>query len=205
MTGFAYWQSQCLRPNPGIYLPLQGGTMQGNIDMAKYRILNLSLPVDDQEPITLAYTKAYIFPYLHYQGARVFHSAAYAIPHNTLTILAFNSERYDTNSIHDNVANNSRLTCQTDGMYIISFSCEWPGDAAGIRLTQILLNGTTRIGQWAFNSFGPNYIDLSFSTIYDLSVGDFVQIRVFQDSGGVLNIPSIGNYTPEFMMQRIGT
>ncbi|GAH97344.1 unnamed protein product, partial [marine sediment metagenome] len=27
MTGFAYWQSQCLRPNPGIYLPLQGGTM----------------------------------------------------------------------------------------------------------------------------------------------------------------------------------
>jgi len=26
MTGFAWFISQCLKPNPGIYLPLQGGT-----------------------------------------------------------------------------------------------------------------------------------------------------------------------------------
>lgn len=50
MTGFAWFMSQCLRPNPGIYLPLQGGTMSGNIDMAKHRILRLPVPIDDQEP-----------------------------------------------------------------------------------------------------------------------------------------------------------
>ncbi|GAI89176.1 unnamed protein product, partial [marine sediment metagenome] len=33
MTGYAWFISQALRPNPGIYLPLQGGTMQGDIDM----------------------------------------------------------------------------------------------------------------------------------------------------------------------------
>ena len=55
MTGFAYWQSQCLRPNPGIYLPLQGGTMQGNIDMAEFRLLKLPLPADSQEPASKAY------------------------------------------------------------------------------------------------------------------------------------------------------
>lgn len=55
MTGYAYWQSQCLRPNPGIYLPLQGGTMSGDIDMAKHRILKLPIPVDSQEPVTLAH------------------------------------------------------------------------------------------------------------------------------------------------------
>ncbi|GAI72428.1 unnamed protein product, partial [marine sediment metagenome] len=55
MTGFAYWQSQCLKPNPGIYLPLQGGTMQGDIDMAKYRILKLPLPTDAQEAASKTY------------------------------------------------------------------------------------------------------------------------------------------------------
>ena len=50
MTGYAYYQSQCLRPNPGIYLPLLGGTMQGNIDMATKRVLNLPAPVADEEP-----------------------------------------------------------------------------------------------------------------------------------------------------------
>lgn len=49
MTGYAYFISQSLRPNPGIYLPLQGGTMSGDIDMAKNRILRLPAPVDAQE------------------------------------------------------------------------------------------------------------------------------------------------------------
>ncbi|GAH43668.1 unnamed protein product, partial [marine sediment metagenome] len=55
MTGFAYWQSQCLRPNPGIYLPLQGGTMSGDIDMGKNRLLKLPLPTDPQEAASKTY------------------------------------------------------------------------------------------------------------------------------------------------------
>ncbi len=33
MTGYSYYMSLCLRPNPGIYLPLAGGTMQGDVEM----------------------------------------------------------------------------------------------------------------------------------------------------------------------------
>ncbi|MBA7552459.1 hypothetical protein ES705_45020 [subsurface metagenome] len=55
MTGYAWFISQCLRPNPGIYLPLQGGTMSGNIDMNKNRLLELPEPADDQEPATKGY------------------------------------------------------------------------------------------------------------------------------------------------------
>lgn len=43
MTGYAWYISQCLRPNPGIYLPLQGGTMSGNIDMDGNLIDGLSV------------------------------------------------------------------------------------------------------------------------------------------------------------------
>ncbi|GAI99034.1 unnamed protein product, partial [marine sediment metagenome] len=35
--------------------PLQGGTMQGNIDMAKFRLLQLPLPIDPQEPASRTY------------------------------------------------------------------------------------------------------------------------------------------------------
>ncbi|MBA7590034.1 hypothetical protein ES708_32133 [subsurface metagenome] len=55
MTGYAWFISQCLRPNPGIYLPLQGGTMSGNIDMDKNRLLKLPEPTDNQEPATKLY------------------------------------------------------------------------------------------------------------------------------------------------------
>ena len=54
MTGYAWYISQCLRPNPGIYLPLIGGTMQGNIDMATHRLLHLPDPTTPQEPDTRA-------------------------------------------------------------------------------------------------------------------------------------------------------
>jgi len=59
MTGYAWFVSQALRPNPGIYLPLQGGIMQGDIDMAKYRLLRLPLPTDSQEAASKAYVDAF--------------------------------------------------------------------------------------------------------------------------------------------------
>ena len=204
MTGFAYWQSQCLRPNPGIYLPLQGGTMSGNIDMDKNRILKLPLAADDQEPITLAYTKAYIFPFLYTEGARVYHNANQAIPNNTITPLAFNSERYDTDSIHDPAVNNSRLTCKTAGKYVISAHCYFAANAVGGRRLQIYWNGTLYIFVTRRAPDDGNYGFLAATTMTHLSVNDFVEAAVLQDSGAPLNVVSAISFSPEFMMQRIG-
>ena len=55
MTGYDYFVSQALRPNPGIYLPLTGGIMAGDIDMNTSKIINLPDPVADQEPVTKKY------------------------------------------------------------------------------------------------------------------------------------------------------
>lgn len=44
MTGYAWYLSQCLRPNPGIYLPLVGGTMSGDIVMGSNRVSGLPAP-----------------------------------------------------------------------------------------------------------------------------------------------------------------
>lgn len=53
MTGYAYFISLALKPNPGLYLPLQGGTMSGDIDMAEHRLLKLPTPSDAQEAARL--------------------------------------------------------------------------------------------------------------------------------------------------------
>ncbi len=55
MTGFAWFMSQALKPNPGLYLPLQGGSMTGDIIMSKYRILKLPVPTDSQEAASKTY------------------------------------------------------------------------------------------------------------------------------------------------------
>ena len=46
---------------------------------------------------------------------------------------------------------------------------------------------------------------MEFTTIYELAVNDYVQMGVYQDSGGNLNLNAVGVYSPAFMMEYIGT
>lgn len=204
MTGYAYWQSQCLRPNPGIYLPLQGGTMSGDIDMAKNRVLKLPLPTDSQEAASKAYVDAGVASATYTEGARVFHDAIQLIPNNVGTILSFNSERWDTDTIHDIVISNSRLTCKTAGKYSIMGNIEFAVSTVGDRSLQIYLNGATFIAYARISTVAGIAWSLTISTIYDLDIGDFVEIRVIQTSGAPLNLVVSSQLSPEFMMQRIG-
>lgn len=58
MTGYAWYLSQCLRPNPGIYLPLAGGTMTGNILMGANQIRGLPNPTLAAEATRKSYVDA---------------------------------------------------------------------------------------------------------------------------------------------------
>lgn len=137
-------------------------------------------------------------------GARVYHSASQVIPHIAMTTLAFNSERWDTDTIHDLVINNSRLTCKTAGKYLISASVEWAPNAVGYRQLVLFLNGGINIAMVNPNANAIATTRITISTVYNLAINDYVEVLAYQTSGGNLNINPAGNWTPEFMIQRIG-
>jgi hypothetical protein len=85
MTGYAWFISQCLRPNPGIYLPLQGGTMTGDIVMDKNRLLKLPLPTDNQEAATKKYHDDNIYSDAEADARIALHAAIAAAHHARYT------------------------------------------------------------------------------------------------------------------------
>lgn len=134
--------------------------------------------------------------------ARAFHNANQSITHNTNTALALNSERFDTNALHDLVTNNSRLTCKTAGAYIIGGHVRWATSVtAGTRVTQIRFNGTTLIGRVAQNPGTVNdVVEHGVATLYPMAVNDYVELVVFQFTGAALVLEASAQYTPEFWM-----
>ena len=58
LTGYQLFLSRALAPNPNVYLPLQGGTMAGDIDMDSNRVLKLPLPLDQWEAANKRYVDA---------------------------------------------------------------------------------------------------------------------------------------------------
>jgi hypothetical protein len=139
-------------------------------------------------------------------AARVYHNAAQSIANATNTILAFNSERWDVGSCHDTVTNNSRLTAPAAGLYVMGANIAWDFSAAGtMRALHLKLNATTYIATDYAGpisaTFGNNQ---NIACLYFLAKGDYVEVDVYQNSGGALNVAQNGNFTPEAFFARIG-
>jgi hypothetical protein len=135
-------------------------------------------------------------------GCRVYNNTAITIPHNTDTALTFNSERYDTDTIHTTGSNTNRLTCKTAGVYSITGHVQFEGNGTGHRTVFLRLNGSTDIGRINQVALTSPPQRMAITTHYDLSVNDYVEILVHQNSVGDLDIQSVSNTSPEFMMQK---
>ncbi len=137
-------------------------------------------------------------------GARVLNSANITLTTGVLKLLTFDSERYDNDTIHSTSTNTGRLTAQTEGYYIIIGNARWAANATGQRFLDIKLNGTTFIGIQSLDTTTGGFPAVTVTTtIYFLSVGDYVELHAFQNSGGNLDVVNFSNYSPEFMMHRM--
>jgi hypothetical protein len=141
-------------------------------------------------------------------ACRVYRAAAQSIPDAAVTTVTFDSERYDTNTMHDPVTNNSRITINTAGLYIVGFS--WELASAGDYLVVadvILLNGTTSIASTLrreSTSVGaPRAVT---TTVYKFAAGNYIEAQIFHDNSAnaARNLNASGNYSPEFWATWIG-
>lgn len=137
-------------------------------------------------------------------GCRVYKSLSQIISNSTWTAITFDSELFDTDTIHSVSSNTSRLTCKTKGVYTISGHIEFAEDdpAVGYRAVAIKLNGTTYIAKVDKELCNINPC-FSITTLYELAVNDYVELFVYQTSGAALDVNAQAQWSPHFAMQRI--
>jgi hypothetical protein len=121
-------------------------------------------------------------------GCYVYDSGAgQSIPNATYTIRNFNTELYDTDGFHDNSTNNSRITIPTgkSGYYLVKWNQPLLTSAVGDRIFYIKKNGNLA-GQHG-GTPSAVYPVLEGGRVMYLVAGDYLQLDVYQSSGGALN------------------
>lgn len=106
------------------------------------------------------------------------------ITNNTTTVITFDQESYDNDTMHDNVTNNSRITFTTGGKYTISFYALYGANATGYRYTDVLLNNTTAISIDSRTGVNSDVSGALCSFDYVFVATDYIELRAFQNSGG---------------------
>ncbi len=118
----------------------------------------------------------------------VYNSTTQALSSSTQTALNANSETFDNDSMHSTSTNTSRITIQTAGRYLLSGTILFQAHASGARSVGFYVNGATSLIATSSLSIGGSLdFGLSGVRVAVLDVGDYVQCRGWQNSGGNLN------------------
>lgn len=130
-------------------------------------------------------------------------NATQSINDSTWTTVTFDTETYDTDTMHSTSSNTGRLTATTAGLYLVDGVVSWDTNTTNKRQMRILANGSTII---------PGGIDTraAVASMYQsarghalLTAGQYVELQVWQDSGGARTIARDGGITPYFTMTRV--
>jgi len=127
---------------------------------------------------------------------KAYNGGTQTINSGAATVVALNSELFDTDSYHDNTTNNSRLVAPATGVYQVSYNVVWAGGGANDRIAFLRLNAAGG-GTDAANVLGATNVapggsgynpTNSLTTLIALNAGDYVELFVYQSSGGTKDI-----------------
>jgi hypothetical protein len=122
-------------------------------------------------------------------ACRVRKSGTQSIPHDSATALTFDVEDFDTDTMHDNAVNQSRITINTAGIYIISGLVGFASAAGGgVREASIRKNGASTylsLAKYTALISTENFVQVE--VIANLAVNDYVELYAYQTSGGAIN------------------
>lgn len=145
-------------------------------------------------------------------GASVTHSAAQNLNNGSETTLAFDTEEYDTDAIHDTASNNGRLVIPSGkaGYYVatlmLGFTSSTNGALRAARIYTVTAGPTTTMValQQVPDAASALGIFVSVTTRpIALVAGDYFEARSFVD-GASLQVLQNAAYTPRFSCYRVG-
>jgi hypothetical protein len=129
-------------------------------------------------------------------GAAIYRDVATAISNATWTTITWDTEDYDTDGFWASSPNATRVTIPSGkgGKYLFNFSACFASNASGVRLCKLQKNGTDILfGNWIGAS--GDFLTINGSGVLNLSASDYIEMQVYQSSGGNLNINTkIGNF-----------
>jgi hypothetical protein len=142
-----------------------------------------------------------IVPYV-----QVTRSAAQLIATNTNTVVTWDTEAVDTDSIHSTSSNTSRLTVPTGkgGTWLVGFTVQWIGSGGAIAADtstfaawiQANGNSSTRYCLHEIQGVVSGAIPLQ------LAAGDYVEVGCFQNTGSGVNF--VASVNDRFWATRLG-
>lgn len=143
-------------------------------------------------------------------SVRAYHTVSQSIPNAAATALLFNSERWDTDSMHSTSSQTSRITFNTAGVYVIGGCVAWDmnNPYVGLRSLRIRLNGTTDVlidDRYSGTSANGIQIHHSVETVWRVAAGDYVELVAYQSAGGGLSVLVSNASSPEFWASRMPT
>lgn len=131
---------------------------------------------------------------------RVRNSASISIATSGVSqALTFNSERFDTDSMHSTTVDTSRVNTPTAGKYLFTGHVQFASGGGNYRETFVRLSGATIVAHLQLPPVGGGIVTaMSIATAYACLVTNYAELVVAQDTGGALNVTSAPNYSPEF-------
>lgn len=122
-------------------------------------------------------------------ACRATRTTGLSITASTWTAMLLTSEDFDTDTMHDNATNNSRVTIPTGhgGRYVITACVAFAASAGGsIRGIAISKNGT-RIAVDYRTPLSSQPTLMSVSLVDTAAAADYYEVAVYQNSAGALN------------------
>jgi hypothetical protein len=113
-------------------------------------------------------------------------SGAQSIPSGVLTKLTYNSEELDNNNMIDLAVDNTIITVQTAGIYLVTGEVQFVANATSIRLLEIHRNAASMAAKQVAAT--PTIqTRICVDHIITAVVGDQFSLHAFQLTGGALN------------------
>ncbi len=121
-------------------------------------------------------------------GCRVYNTSYQTISNTTITAITYNSESYDsTGSMHSTSSLTSRIVAPVAGRYVVNGHVIFFGNATGSRIIYIYVNGAN-VSSRQLNPHDANSFSMEISDTLLLAASDYVELRVYQASGGNLSV-----------------